>query len=243
MLGTSPNTTYGSAVFNGTNQTLTQSDTSLFLFDAGNFTIECWVYPTAINRLNGILNNWQGGGEFQWRILSSNNLEFTFTNSASGANTTDVFFTNTIAANVWTHVALVRNSTSLALYLNGVLDAAGAYNIGTQTLYYYNGNFKSLSVGNNGDGAGFFQGRISNMRVVKGAAVYTGNFTVPTSPLSATQSANPYGGSNTAAITGQQTSLLLNTANDASFASDSSTWNLTVVNSNGVTGSSTNPFA
>ena len=49
-----------------------------------------------------------------------------------------------------------------------------------------------------------FGGYISNLRVVKGVAVYTGNFSPPTSPLTATQSA----GTNIAAITGTQTSLL-----------------------------------
>ena len=47
------------------------------------------------------------------------------------------------------------------------------------------------------------------MRIVKGLAVYTGNFTVPTSSLTLTASANPYGGSNTVAIPGGYTKLLL----------------------------------
>jgi hypothetical protein len=45
--------------------------------------------------------------------------------------------------------------------------------------------------------------------LVKGLAVYTGNFTVPTSALTATAGANPYGGSNTAAIGTGFTKLLL----------------------------------
>ena len=43
-----------------------------------------------------------------------------------------------------------------------------------------------------------------------GVGVYTGNFTTPTSKLGQTQSANPYGGSNTSAIALGQCSLLLN---------------------------------
>jgi hypothetical protein len=52
-------------------------------------------------------------------------------------------------------------------------------------------------------------GYITNFRWVKGLAVYTGNFTTPTSALTATADVNPYGGSNTAAIGAGFTKLLL----------------------------------
>jgi hypothetical protein len=54
-----------------------------------------------------------------------------------------------------------------------------------------------------------YVGLLTNFRWVKGLAVYTGNFTVPTSALTATADANPYGGSNTAAIPSGVTKLLL----------------------------------
>ena len=59
--------------------------------------------------------------------------------------------------------------------------------------------------------------------------------------MTATQSANPYGGSNTSAITGVQTSLLLNTLNGSGFLADSSTYNFTLTN-NGSTSSLNNPY-
>jgi hypothetical protein len=52
----------------------------------------------------------------------------------------------------------------------------------------------------------YWVGLITNTRVVNGVVVYTGNFTVPTSPLTAVQSS----GTNIAAITGTQTALLVN---------------------------------
>ena len=59
---------------------------------------------------------------------------------------------------------------------------------------------------------------MTNVRVVKGVCVYTGNFTTPTAPLQATQPA----GTNIAAITSTSTSLLLN-ANSGAFLADNST--------------------
>jgi hypothetical protein len=62
----------------------------------------------------------------------------------------------------------------------------------------------------------WFNGCLSNLRIVKGVAVYSGtsttaaNFTVPTRFLTATQSSS----TNIAAITGTQTALLLNNRNN-----------------------------
>ena len=52
-------------------------------------------------------------------------------------------------------------------------------------------------------------GYLTNFRFIKGLAVYTGNFTIPQSQLTATADANPYGGVNTAAIGTGFTKLLL----------------------------------
>jgi hypothetical protein len=93
-------------------------------------------------------------------------------------------------------------------------------------------------MGDHGVGSGNGSGNLSNLRVVRGVAVYTGAFTPPTAPLTDTQSA----GTNISAITAGQTQLLLNTTNDANFLVDRSSYTLTVTNSNGVTSSSLNPF-
>jgi hypothetical protein len=53
-----------------------------------------------------------------------------------------------------------------------------------------------------------FGGYLTNIRIVKGLAVYTGNFTVPTSALTLAAGENPYGGSNTQAIPAGFTKLL-----------------------------------
>ena len=56
--------------------------------------------------------------------------------------------------------------------------------------------------------ASAFGGYITSFRICKGLAVYTGTFTKPTGLLGQTASANPYGGSNTSAITNQCVLLL-----------------------------------
>ena len=77
----------------------------------------------------------------------------------------------------------------------------------------------ALTVGNFATAATYaYQGYLSNVRIVKGVAVYTGNFTPSTVPLQATQPA----GTNIAAITSTSTGLLLNSVSGSPLA-DSST--------------------
>jgi hypothetical protein len=90
---------------------------------------------------------------------------------------------------------LISTAGGVAMATN-IADAASTFYIGSKA----NGGLQSEQ----------FIGSITSFRVCKGVGVYTGNFTVPTSQLGQTQSANPYGGANTASITAGQCSLLLN---------------------------------
>jgi hypothetical protein len=99
-------------------------------------------------------------------------------------------------------MAITRNGTAtgnLRFWINGV--GQTAYSSADTTNYTGQG---PIQISGPGTSYGFFAGNISNFRIVKGVAVYTGNFTVPTSSLTATQSS----GTNISAITGTQTSLL-----------------------------------
>ena len=91
--------------------------------------------------------------------------------------TTDV----TVADNVWTHVAFARvgNSATSRIYINGT--EAGSFTDG----YNYD-NTGTGYIGCNVAVGYFFQGYITNMRYVKGACLYTSNFTVPDAPLTST---------------------------------------------------------
>lgn len=108
--------------------------------------------------------------------------------------------------NTWIHWAIVRISGVTRIYKNGVqfgtnLTDTTNYNISTVDLYIGNTNTPATNSA--------FVGEITNFRWIKGLGVYTGNFTTPTSALTAESSANPYGGSNTAAVGAGFTKLLL----------------------------------
>ena len=220
----------GSAVFNGTTQYLTvPNNAALQLATATPFTIEAWVYVTNLSATDhGIIGKRAAGNEWQLNIHPS----FGYLNFWNGTTT---YQSNiTLVVNTWYHVAVTWDATRLRFFVNGVMGS-------TYTGFTVNSSTNQVVIGAVAAALGLFTGNVSNLRIVKGVAVYTGNFTVPTGPLDATQTANPYGGSNTSAITGVETSLLLNTRNYYDYTTDSSTNNFIATNNGGVTYSASSP--
>jgi Concanavalin A-like lectin/glucanases superfamily len=213
----------GSSLFNGTSDYLTVADNAAFAFGTGDFTIETWVYFPTVPSNNGF---WQLAGSY-WPGIAGlavgyNAGDWTvyYANTSSG-----VFGSAGMVANTWIHVALVRNSNALTLYINGT----GYLVTSSDTTDY---NFTTnLAIGGYYSTSYLMTGYISNLRIVNGIAVYTANFTLPTSPLTATQTANT-NGNPSAAITGTETSLLLNTFNSGLNRVDSSSYNFLVTSPN-----------
>jgi hypothetical protein len=215
----------GSVVFNGGNY-LTVPNNTAFDQNSGSWTVEAFVYPTDSGQRYVYMQNTSG---FIGLVYDGDSDSF-------GVDQQGIGFAISSASNFpinnWYHAAMSYNSSTsiLTLYVNGV--SQGSWSSGGLTA--------SAAVTNIGcyvAGIQPYKGNISNMRVVKGVAVYTGNFTVPTAPLTATQSS----GTNISAITAGQTQLLLNTVAPNYFA-DSSSNAFTVTNNGSVTTSTTNPF-
>jgi hypothetical protein len=166
----------------------------------GDFTIEWFSYQTTLDGFQraftvddyssiDIGSSIESGTFYYWANDS-------FRYSSSSAAT----------ANVWTHWAIVRASGITKVYRNGT--QLGSQITDTNNI---NNTVDELTIGNENTASTLaaFVGYITNFRWVKGLAVYTGNFTIPTSALTAEASANPYGGSNTQAIGSGYTKLLL----------------------------------
>ncbi len=192
----------GSAYFDGTGDNLTLPDNDAWHFGSGNFTVESWVYITSSNAQQTIAGQWDGigGGNLSWILFISNdsNRYLRFAVSSTGSNVVfDLVSTSTIPLNQWSHIAIVRNGNVFQLYLNGIAATGGST---TNSVTLFN-TTNVLTVGATSLNTQNFFGYISNLRVVKGTAVYTANFQPSTTPLTA--------------IT--NTSLLLNFNNAAIF--------------------------
>ena len=179
-----------SGYFDGTGDYLTAPSNAVFGFGTGDFTIEGWFYFT------GTIGTYQRPW---WFGDDNDNLELNTSVLRVGGASQGTLITGgtTIVASTWYHIALTRASGSYKLWLNGTQQGSTATNS-------YNSSARTVTAMATSTGVQPSTGYVSNFRIVKGVAVYTGAFTVPTSPLTATQSS----GTNIAAITGTSTSLL-----------------------------------
>ena len=196
----------GSGYFDTSGDLLSVSNAA-FDFGSGDFTIEMWVYclsasPTLF-RIGSVTDQTSGVMIYQGGLYVSSN------------NSTWNVFSNTavnIPANCFTHIALVRNGSAWNFYRNGVSVAS------TTASVTMSGTSAGARIGGAGSGGSETAQYFSDVRVVKGTAVYTGNFTPPTlKPLAASgaDSAACYSSTTNVNTTfaGSNTSLLLNFTN------------------------------
>ena len=96
--------------------------------------------------------------------------------------------TATIANDVWTHVAVVRSGSTITQYINGTAD-------GTLTSAVNIVSHGALQVGRavlTSSTTQMWQGYIDELRVSKGVARWTADFTPPTSAYSTGAAAEAY---------------------------------------------------
>jgi len=157
--------------FNGSSSLSLATATAI---GTGNVTVEFWFYPTDTSATYyGIYdgrssNNTDTGlGIFQYgRTIEIYGLGLKVSSAA-----------NAFTANTWTHFAVVRTSGTCQIYINGVASGSSAS---------YSNNFTSTirSIGGGVSAAFYYPGYISNLREVT-SALYSGNFTPSTTPLTA----------------------------------------------------------
>ncbi len=167
-----------SCVFDSTGDLLSVSAQTALSFDTGDFTIEGWIYlllaPSGYAAFIDARNVTTDAYAFGvYNISSSLKLDFYYGSAGRVTSTTSV------PINQWVHCAVSRSSGTIRLFINGVLDATtGSYASAINAA-------RSIQIFGALIDPGFFSGAISNLRVVKGTAVYTSTFTVPTGPLTA----------------------------------------------------------
>jgi hypothetical protein len=173
---------YGTSVgFNTTisrTQALQNINTSDYQFGGQDFTIECWVYVKSFVLDNGVIvkssanSSWLTG----WTLHTRNTSKFAWYLNGTGVDgnsyTAQVDTNSTYSAGTWHHLAVVRKNLVRSIYVNGILDRSD-----TDLVNYI--PTAQISIGNDISATYDFDGYLQDLRIYKGVAKYTSNFTPP----------------------------------------------------------------
>lgn len=168
----------GSGYFDGAGDYLEHPSSTNINFGTGDFTVEFWVYFITLSAHVSIIDH-RAANTVGSNILLQAGPTGTLLLHVNGSNRI-LSSAGTVSAGSWNHIALTRSGTSTKIFANGT-QAGSTY---TDTTNYTTvrprigqGNYTSFPENLNG--------YISSLRLLKGTAQYTSNFTPSTTPLTA----------------------------------------------------------
>ena len=168
-----PTPVTGSVSFDGGGDYLSIPSSGDFAFANSDFTIELWTYITNTSGAQGFFDMRPSLTQGVYPTLYHNSgvIKY-FTNSS------DRISGDTLSSNTWHHIAVCRSGTNTRLFVNGIQQSS---TYSDSNSYLQSGmSIGSLSY----DPTTYeFYGYISNLRVLKGTALYTSNFTPPVNEL------------------------------------------------------------
>jgi hypothetical protein len=149
------------------------------LLNTEDFTIECWVFCKDGATDKGV-----------WDCHTSSSSTDGLTLTRITGTTFRLWGTGQLVASssititdTWVHVAAVRISGALTLFVNGISQGTASFstNISNNNGFVIGGGRYSPSQ----SPVAFVNAYIRDFRIIKGTGVYTSNFTPPTEPLTA----------------------------------------------------------
>ena len=182
-----PTAVTGSVEFDGTGKAVSFPAGNDFAYGTGDFTIEGWFYTTVIGQVSGasasshIFFGQTVSGTNYLLFGIDDNGKLLFYNTASGGGS-DLFSSapdGSVVLNQWQHIALCRSSGTLKLFVDGsqVISISNTFDFSNTDRNPTIGNYTHTLTTQP------FNGYVSNFRILKGTALYTSDFTVPTQEL------------------------------------------------------------
>lgn len=169
----------GSIAFDGAGDYLTSPASPNYNFGSGDFTIECWLFPTSHPAFVYLIGQTNAADFAPVLCLLSSGRPGIAATSASGSWAVNATSTTTLTLNAWTHVAYVRFGNKWSVYINGVETVLAA----STAVTVYNST-DPLGIGGEATAPLNYPyfGFIDDLRITKFAR-YTANFTPPTVAL------------------------------------------------------------
>lgn len=148
----------------------------------GDFTIEAWLY-TSVQRwvigAGGGALAWNATDGIHWLIeIASNVVRFQYFDGSSNAV---IASTNTFTLNAWQHVSVSRSGSTLYIGTNGDITSHAVADLTAPSANPV--LWIGVVPGGAGSTSSHYNGYIDDLRITKGVARYTSNFTPPTEPF------------------------------------------------------------
>jgi hypothetical protein len=171
----------GSGLFDGAGDYLSAANNNAFKLAETAFSIETWIRPATVSSIRGICSQRNNTGTSGWVFWVRDTAKLGFVYASSSAvSWVDLTGNISIAINEWTYVTVVYNGTTLFLFVNGVLDASTSSFTGTpseSTDAFHVGRDRFNNTTRD------WNGYIQDLRITKGIARYTADFTPPAEPM------------------------------------------------------------
>lgn len=171
-----------SGLFDGDSDYLDTADSDDWYFNTGDFTIDFWIRSTdIIPAAHQYLFSQGTAATNLWAIVLRDDGKLELEVWDTGVNTISFTATHSMSDSTWHHVALVRASGVFTFYVDGS-------SIGTSSDADALPQFaSSLYIASKLGAGSYFGGWLDEIRISKGIARWTSNFTVLTSAYSADQ--------------------------------------------------------
>lgn len=160
---------------------LTIPSSADFDLTSGDWTIEAFVYPTALSSGSSEIVSKDGQAWFSYpqydlQISSSGHLIGLIGTGTGTGGIQNITSTDAVPLYTWSHVVFQRSGNTISLYLNGALEVSANVSVAmtarSQPLY--------VGYQQDQDSNSFFNGYIDELRITKGLARYPGgSYAVP----------------------------------------------------------------
>lgn len=168
-----------SGLFDGDGDYVATNDHADWSMGSGNFTVDTWIRPSTTGQYAFIVAQAASdGSDISISFFINLNADDSISSGlvSGGTYYTATSSASAYSANTWAHVALVRNGNTLTQYVNGT--ANGSVDV---TGISANNSAAKLSIGRLGEYNGlYYSGWVDELRISKGIARWTANFTPPT---------------------------------------------------------------
>jgi hypothetical protein len=222
------NTAYYSGLFDGATQTAYVGYNTVLNLGTTAYTVEAFVNPTSLSNANGqnqVIGRWNSGiNERSYLLIVNNDGSVSWAvstngNTGAGNSISVTSAAGKVAINRWTHIRISQTGNTVYLGIDGTIVTTA-----TDAIFgnvFSTTNTVALGASLQGDTGTVFTGYISNVRIVKGTALSTTTYTVPTAPLTAI--------SGTSLLTLQSSTLIDNSGNSLTITNPSNNPTISIV--------------